>query len=385
MTKNLKIFSLVALIAWLLLLNGCEFWWWQEPINSNLPENEVASIMKSFAKQLRLKETDIKEESFYRYNYVDSENPENELLWYGVQKSWIKEKDLPNTTEFFDGRQVEYIWDEIWWSVIDYYKGNIVCSQWLFYDQEIPYELMAWERDEEDEDNEEAYEQARKEFNDKVTYNIQLLCWFRPEWTVSAQDFYFDAEGMEPFWSMSIRWTEITRSDPEKVEDYYISRLTKDGDNIHFEWYDIEWDIVKEDCIDGGKWDTHEYKITGIIEWDIGYMWCADKYDTDFVIGEEWTLQNFVKKTNYQYKWNTKRENVYYDVFGMANNYLYATLHENNGWEYNPIQLIMEKTNDWWKVLYEWSYEVDYDKCEELFQYDNNLLEMFFLRNCPRG
>ena len=35
---------------------------------------------------------------------------------------------------------------------------------------------MAWERDEEDEDNEEAYEQARKEFNDKVTYNIQLLC-----------------------------------------------------------------------------------------------------------------------------------------------------------------------------------------------------------------
>ena len=372
------------MLTWLLFLNGCELWWdtW---INPNLPDNEVTLIMKTFAKQLKLKEIDIKEESFYWYNYADPDYWENEISWYIIQKSGIKEKDLPNTTQLFDGRYVEYVWDEIWWSLIDFSKDNIICSQWLFYDQEIPYELMVREPEDWWEYDEEEYNKAWKEFTDNVTYHVELSCGFKPAWSLTFQDFYYNAEGMEPFWSMSIRWSQVTRFNPENVKDYYLYTLEKDGDNIHFNWYDIDWDIIKEDCIDGGKWDTHDYKITVYLEWDMGFMWCADKYDTDFVIGEEWTLWNFVKKTNYQYKWNNKRENVSYDVFSMVNNYMYAALYENDGENYEPTNLIMEKTDNWWKVLYEWDYEVDDDKCEELFQYDNYLMEMFFFRNCPRG
>ena len=382
MTKKLKIFGLIALFSWLLLLNGCEFWW--TSTTSNLPDNEVTSIVRSFAKQLKLKDSDITQETYYRYNYTDMDNVDNEIQWYGIQKSGVKPDDLPDTTEFFDGRRVEYIWDEIWWSLVDYYKDNIVCSRWLFYDQEIPYELMVWEWDDEDYD-EEAYNNARDEFSKTITYNIDLDCWFIPEWVITSKDFYFNADGQEPFWSLSIRWTQMTRFDPENVKDYYVSTLTKNGNNIHFDWYDIQWDLTKEACIDGGKWDTHEYKIQIVREWDMAYMWCADRYDTDFVIWEEWTLWNFVKKTNYQYKWNSKRDDISYYVYGMINDYMAVWLYQNVEEYYDPTQLLMEKTNNWRKVLYEWSYEVDYDKCEELLQYDNNLMEMFFLVNCPRG
>ncbi len=374
---------MIALFSWLLFLNGCEFGW--DTTNSDLPENEVTSIMKSYAKLLKLKESDIKEESFYWYNYTDMDNTENEISWYNIQKFGIKPKDLPNSTEFFDGRKAEYVWDEIWWSLIDYQKDNIICSQWIFYDQEIPYELMVWDWVA-GEFDEEAYNKARDEFLKTITYNVDLSCGFKPEWLYSTYDFYFDAEGMEPFWSMSIRWHEIMRFDPENVKEYYVSTLTKDGENIHFEWYNIEWDLTREACIDGGKWDTHEYKIQVVREWDMVYMWCADKYDADFVVWEEWTLWNFVKRTNYQYKWNTKRENISYDVLEMINNYMQVGLYEIDLEYYNPTQLIMEKTESWRKVLYEWDgYDVDDNTCEELLQYDNNLMEMFFFRNCPRG
>jgi hypothetical protein len=46
----------------------------------------------------------------------------------------------------------------------------------------------------------------------------------------------------------------------------------------------------------------------------------------------------------------------------------------------------MEKDENWWKVLFEWSwYEISDDECERLNQYDNYLMEMFFLTSCPRG
>jgi hypothetical protein len=44
----------------------------------------------------------------------------------------------------------------------------------------------------------------------------------------------------------------------------------------------------------------------------------------------------------------------------------------------------MEKTDNGRKVLYEWDYDIDFDTCEELNQYNSFLMDMFFLRNCPR-
>ena len=71
----------------------------------------------------------------------------------------------------------------------------------------------------------------------------------------------------------------------------------------------------------------------------------------------------------------------------MANKFLYVSLYEstNNDEDYTPTQIIMENTDNGWKVLYEWDYDIDFDTCEELNQYNSFLMDMFFLRNCPRG
>jgi len=46
----------------------------------------------------------------------------------------------------------------------------------------------------------------------------------------------------------------------------------------------------------------------------------------------------------------------------------------------------MENTGKGFKVIYEWEwYNVSDEECERLNQYDNNLMDMFFFKSCPRG
>ena len=60
-------------------------------------------------------------------------------------------------------------------------------------------------------------------------------------------------------------------------------------------------------------------------------------------------------------------------------------INEEN-WEYHNYQAIFEKVDNEWKLIYEGDgYNISDEKCEELNQYDNNLMEMFFLVTCPRG
>jgi len=379
--KKLQTFWLFFLLWISVILSGCEKTPTIDDTNDNLPDNKVVSIVSDYAKLVNVWKSQIKPEEFQWLNFMNYENTWYNIKWYSVKASGIKPDDLPDSSKFFDGRHVEYVWDEIGWSMIEYMLDDIICYYYLLYDQEIPYELMSREWDFDDDE----YKKARDEFSKTITYDTELICWFIPKWAPTTLTTYFDASWEEPFWSMSIRGSNIMRIEPEFAKDYYISTLEINGDNIHFDWYDIQWDIVKEDCIDGGKWDTHDYKITIFREWDMEYIWCADKIQTDFFVWEEWTLWNFVKKTNYQYKWTTKRENVFYSVQDMANNYMHITLYENTNQEYTPTQIIMEKTDNGRKVLYEGDYDIDDDTCEELNQYNSYLMEMFFLKSCPRG
>ena len=381
--KKLQTFWLFFLLWISVILSGCEKTPTIDDTNDNLPENKAVSIVSDYAKLLNVWKSQIKQEEFQRHNFIDYENTWYYIQWYSVEQSGIKPSDLPDISKFFDGRHTEYVWDEIWWSMVEYMLDDIICYYYLFYDQEIPYELMVreWDYDEDE------FIKKWNDFQASVTYNTELICGFVPKWAPSTLTAYFDADGEEPFWSMSIRWTNIMWIEPENTEDYYISTMKINWDNIHFDWYDIQWDIIKEDCVDGGKWDTHDYKINITREWDMAYMWCADKIQTDFYVWEEWTLWNFVKKTNYQYKWTKKRDDVYYNVQDMANKFMYASLYEstNNDEDYTPTQIIMENTDNGWKVLYEWDYDIDFDTCEELNQYNSFLMDMFFLKNCPRG
>jgi hypothetical protein len=58
-----------------------------------------------------------------------------------------------------------------------------------------------------------------------------------------------------------------------------------------------------------------------------------------------------------------------------------------DGEDYESYQSIIEDSGDEFKVLYEWGGydDISDEECEALNQYDNNLMDMFFLKGCPRG
>lgn len=406
--KNLFMWGMVFILWFFLFLAGCNSEIWENPevenvnrLNSNLPNNEVVSVMKDFLKDVG-KDAEIKEDTFSWLNYAeyDYNNYEGwyyDITWYSLSITGVK--DFPNVNKVFDGWYVHYVWDEIWGSAIDYSKDNILCSYFLSLEQEIPYELMNREWDYEDEEERAAYDKAWSDFYDIASYSVELSCGYLPEWIIQYKDFNYYAEWMEPFWYASFRWEVVNIFTPDGVEDVYVDKISLEWDDISFEWYSIEWKLEKAECIDGWEWDTHEYKIsfdtTRSLYWDDGmeydkqinhYEWCADRIDAEFVAGEEWTLDFLIKKTGYEYQRDFAHEDVSYAVWNIAWKYMLLNIYEVKGEEYDSYQVIMEKTDDGWKVLYEWDWNYAGDeKCEELNQYDNNLMDLFFLKSCPRG
>lgn len=408
--KSKSLLSLgMVFILWLsLLLVGCEPKDWEntKPDNSTqsnvvLPDNEVASVMKNFANELGAKESDIHEDTISRYNIAENdfeeytEDPYYDFSGYTLSVSEVK--DLPNMSKLFDGWHVFYLWDEIWWASIEYSKDNIACLYYQTLEQEIPYELMVWEFD--DENEMEDLDKARADFYDTATYTVEISCGYLPEWVVQLKDFNFYAEWMEPFWRADIAWDSFNIFTPDGLKEEYIETLQPDWDNFNFKWYNSNWRLEKADCIDWWKWDTHEYKIsfdvTESYYWDDGqkhiiwtthYEWCADKEMPDFVPWEEWTLKNFIKKSWYQYTKDYDQDKVSYAVWNVIGKYVVVNFYYVDGYDYDSYQSILEKTDNGWTVLYEWEwYDISDEECERLNQHDNNLMDMFFLKTCPRG
>lgn len=388
-------------VLWIFILVGCdtEISW----ISSDLPDNDIISVLKNFDDEADADYSNIKEGNFEWYNVAEYDYEEHTnngyytITGYELALSW--QNNLPNMNKILDGWHVFYVWDEIWWAAIQYSKDNILCSYFLSLEQDIPYELIDWNWDYDNEEEQAAYNQAWSDFYDVATYQIELSCGYAPEWMLAFKDFNINAEWMEPFWYASIRWDGINIFTPDWMDEWYIDVLKLDWDNINFKWYGVEWSLEKAQCVDGGKWDTHEYKIsldiTKTVYWDnwIDYVeepkhyeWCADKSELNFVPWEEWTLKEFIKKSGYDYKWSFDYDKVSYAIGSVIDRYMNVNIYQLDWEEYDNYQVIMEKVDDGWKVIYEWEwYGIGDEECERLNQYDNNLMDMFFLKGCPRG
>ena len=407
-SKNLFMFSFALILWFSLMLMGCDSWNWNESflgnftkLNENLPDNEVVSVMKDFLKDVN-KDAEIKEDTFEWLNYAEYDYNSYEwwyydITWYTLSLTGVKA--FPNVNKVFDGWYVHYVWDEIWWSAIDYSKDNIICSYFLSLEQEIPYELLNREWDYDDEEQQAEYNQKRSDFYDIATYSVELSCGFIPEWVIQFKDFNYYAEWMEPFWNAYFVWDYVNIFTPDGLEEHYIDVLKSDWDNYNFKWYDFDWRLEKSDCVDWGKWDTHEYKISFDVnkfsywddgvrheDWTIHYEWCADKENPQFLPWEEWTLKNFIKKSWYKYSRNYDQDKVSYAISSVIGKYMLVNFYYVDGEDYDSYQTIVENSENWFKVLYEWEWynDVSDEKCEELNQYDNNLMDMFFLKSCPR-
>lgn len=352
--------------------------------NSNNEDKEIISILEKFSKKLNISQA-IAQGNISRNDIGNREN-QYDINWYIITWKNLKIDSTNWIEKIFDWWHVEYIWDNMFWSFVEYSNEDIFCYYSLGLEQEPPYELIVWE----DKDgNAINYDEEREKFNKTATYTAELSCWRVPWWVLRLKDFNINAEGQEPFWFAPIRWWKVALIIPDWISYYYPTTINYSGDIINFSWYNVSWELVKSDCVDLWKWDTHKYHInmdiTNNNNEETHYEWCADDVELNFSIWEEWTLENFIKKSNYNYEKPYKIENVSYVISDIINDYMEVDFYIENDWE-NNFQLIMERTDEWWIELFEWTwYEISDDECERLNQYDNNLMEMFFLTLCPRG
>lgn len=356
-------------------------------IDTNYQEKdkEIITIMEKFSHELNITNP-ISQHLIERNDTLDDSNF-MDIDWYIITWSWIKSNDINFSSRIFDWWHVEYLWDEPFWSYVEYSNKDIFCLYLSNLEQEIPYELLLWEDEEWNAIN---YEEEWKKFDEKATYYTELSCWRIPEWVHRLKDLSINADGQEPFWMASIRWGHLNFLDANWIKYYYLNEINYNNDNITFSWYQMSWKLVKTGCVDLWKWDNHEYQITLDLvkdnEGNSHYEWCADNTDLGFKIWEEWTLKNFIKKTNYDYQQPYSIESVSYTINDIVNNYMEVNFYsysEDKG--YNNYQTIMEYVDGEWLTLFEWNwYEISDDECERLNQYDNNLMDIFFLTSCPR-
>ena len=396
LNKKFPLFMAFSLLS--LFIVGCNP---VEQDNNQLPDNEVVKVIKNFADHVDADYSNIKEDTYEWYNYAEIDHSSDDdtghyyITWYSILVNGVKE--LPTTNEIFNWWYAFYIWDEMWSAAVEYSNDDVICFYRQWYEQEIPDELMAWEWDYENEEEAAQYDKARADFFGKVTYEIEVNCGYLPEWAIQYKDFYIDAQWEEAFWSAAIRWWTIDVFTPSGMQEDYIENILSDWENIIFKWYNVDWKLEKMNCVDGWVWENHEYKIsfdlTKSLYWDEGeydretshYEGCADKVKFDLVAWEEWTLPNLIKKTGYKYERDFDKNKVYYTVTDMVDRYASINMFEVDLDVYNYYQLILENVDGEWRVIFEWNWnDISDEKCEELNQYDNNLMDMFFLRTCPR-
>lgn len=413
--KKIWLLSLILLANTMIFLTGCETNTNNPEISSNNTwdnENPIIAInndpaletIKWLTKLLNKSESDIIQENIRWLDHTNIYGENNEIPGFSVATSWIAYNNVPNLDKSFDGWHLEYVWDWILSSIIEYKKDWVVCYIHSFPEKEVPYELMNREWDYDDDE----YDKTWDEFMQNLTYEITYECANLPEEAINYEDIYFDifqeqwmqqtnwwcyAENWvtvckdplmpEPFWSASIRWNHLAISNEYGINwRYYFSEFSKDWDSVTFEWYDNITTITKQECTDYAWW-KHDYSVRLIIEGDMVYEWCAEKNDMWWlIIWEQGFLSTFNKKTRLNIIW---WEDTRYEVIEMLWNYVQVSIDNYINEEFISNQMLLERESDGWEILYQWDYTADLNTCEKINQYDMNLMEMSLFYNCPRG
>jgi len=143
-------------------------------IDTNYQEKdkEIITIMENFSHELNITNP-ISQHLIERSDTLDDSNF-MDIDWYIITWSWIKSNDINFSSRIFDWWHVEYLWDEPFWSYVEYSNKDIFCFYLSNLEQEIPYELLLWEDEEWNAIN---YEEEWKKFDEKATYYTELSCW----------------------------------------------------------------------------------------------------------------------------------------------------------------------------------------------------------------
>ena len=126
-----------------------------------------------------------------------------------------------------------------------------------------------------------------------------LLAWCHDNIENTNNADYFSAFWTEPYRDLEISGWIAKLSSPMYDTNYETSvNIRKDWENYYFTWEELEWEFIKNDCIDWWKWDLHYYTVWVAKFREYSYEWC-------------WDINGEIKMTDEEYEstlWNNTNE-----------------------------------------------------------------------------
>ena len=380
----------------LIMLSCFAFLWtflpWCDSPKKENSDKEIFAIVQHYAQAISGEVSEVSTGTFDWYNSSEYEAYDGRdpytITGYSFVASGVTER--PNTEEYFDGWTINYLWDGFRSSSTEIIKDRFLCIYDSYLEQDIPEELIFGYSDDPTDEENERIEQLWEEFYAKATYAMEVSCGEIPEQAILLRDFDYDLYGIKNFDDGTIRGGNLYLFENEmKKDDLYFDHVVSEENSISLRNYKGEvGSIDTKSCIDKNQ-KKHDYTFkfywdnNGIVNF---YEWCADKVESDFRVTEQGMIDTLIKKTGYKYQGNENHKRVVYYVDSVMKNYVTITIYDLDQDGYDAFNLLMEKTPQGRKTLFEWTwYSIDPDTCEELFQHDHEITEFSFLLTCPRG
>lgn len=384
--------SLILLIPCVAFLSGCT--------NTKTPEiaNEAGettrlisakAFLETLAPTLEKTAKDITAEAF-SWGSINEE-----LSGYLLSNTNIKSNSgmQEKIDQAFEGWVEKSVGDGVWESYVEYLKDNLICSVHSKVNYNPEETIRRAYSDEKDSNKKKETSNELEKISTENSQSLEVHCAEFYEKNPSPLEFSFDLFGEEPFWNAELRATSLTYTIPNdeanefNTDSTYIWFWGTSGETLIFtgEKYNlggIAWEISKENCIDNGIGNEHEYKAK-IRFWATIFEGCADKVDNFLVEGRKGIAENLFKKINYNnYRGKLDPKTALYNGIQTKGNLLEIFLTQKG--RENTEYLVLGKTDDGRETYWQGEVPVDADTCEKYVKVPG-LMDFGIFNSCPRG
>lgn len=391
MWKQSKL-SLILLIPCVAFLSGC----------TNIKSPEIANeagettrlisakaFLETLAPTLEKTAKDITAEAF-SWGSINEE-----LSGYLLSNTNIKSNSgmQEKIDQAFEGWVEKSVGDGVWESYVEYLKDNLICSVHSKVNYNPEETIRRAYSDEKDSNKKKETSNELEKISTENSQSLEVHCAEFYEKNPSPLEFSFDLFGEEPFWNAELRATSLTYTIPNdeanefNTDSTYIWFWGTSGETLIFtgEKYNlggIAWEISKENCIDNGIGNEHEYKAK-IRFWATIFEGCADKVDNFLVEGRKGIAENLFKKINYNnYSGKFDPKTTFYSEIQTKGNLLEIFLTQKG--KENTEYLVLGKTDDGRETYWQGEVPVDADTCEKYVKVPG-LMDFGIFNSCPRG
>lgn len=232
--------------------------------------------------------------------------------------------------------------------------------------------------------------------NNKWNYEIyyKQICENKENNNIKNDNSYiFIANGMEPFWDIKIQDNILSYSSPETYDEEtdsikaitYTITKTQDGNNYYFEWKDVNTEFIKKDCITDWVWDTLDYTVKLVREWDMVYKWCGYRIDENiandefFIIWKEKPIKDLEKKLDIKlFEDSDSREDIFFSISDLYKNYVMFSITDQSWMGYSTL---CKKEWDSWKQIWE-GQDISEEACQNIKENYSDIIHWRIFADC---